>query len=431
MMETHFPCSSIDPCVDQCTTALSTGTQETRASVHDQVNITTGLNRTRHDGCTLANTIFTESKVEWAIDSFEPFKSPGSDGIVPVLLQKGKRVLTPILTKLFRASLTLGYIPRAWRQVRVIFIPKANKKDKSSPKSFRPISLSSIMLKTMEKIIDEHIKSSYLVENPLSKYQFAYQECKSSVTAVHTIVTKLEKSFEAKEISLAAFLDIEGAFDNSSNDSMITAMTKRNFDKCIIRWISEMLSKREISANLGSSTIRVRAVKGCPQGGVLSPLLWSLIVDDLLKNLTAQGFEIIGFADDIVIIVRGKYDSTIANRMQIALNFVSVWCDKEGLNINPSKTIIVPFTRKRKFSINNLTLKDIPLELSDSVKYLGIFLDSKLNWNTHIKQAISKATNALWICRKTFCKQWGLKPRMIHGIYSVIVKPRIVYASLV
>lgn len=142
----------------------------------------------------------------------------------------------------------------------------------------------------MEKIIDEHMKSSYLIENPLSKQQFAYQEGKPSVTALHKLVTKFEKSFNAKEIVLSAFLDIERAFENSSHNSIATAMMKRGFSKCVIDWVNEMLTKREISANLGNSSISVRAVKGCPQGGVLSPLLWSLIVDNLLNNLESQGF---------------------------------------------------------------------------------------------------------------------------------------------
>ncbi|XP_062714697.1 uncharacterized protein LOC134291220 [Aedes albopictus] len=208
-------------------------------------------------------------------------------------------------------------------------------------------------------------------------------------------------------------------------------MSKRGFDGCIVNWIGKMLSEREISSNLGSSFISVRAVKGCPQGGVLSPLLWSLVVDDLLKQLEAQGFEIIGFADDIVIVVRGKYDHIFSNRMQTALNLVTSWCDKEGLNVNPSKTTVVPFTRKRQISITNLKLKGTLLELSSTVKYLGIHLDSKLNWNLHLEQVIGKATNALWISKKTFGKKWGLKPKMIYWIYTAIVRPRVTYASLI
>lgn len=192
-----------------------------------------------------------------------------------------------------------------------------------------------------------------------------------------------------------------------------------------------MLSKREITADLGSVSISVKAVKGCPQGGVLSPLLWSLVVDELLTNLESQGFEIIGFADDIVIIVRGKYDSVITNRMQRALDYTIQWCITEGLDINPQKTHIIPFTKRRKLIISGLHMKGTLMTLSTEVKYLGIILDCKLNWNSHLKQIIDKATNALWLSKRTFGNKWGLRPIMIHWIYTTIIRPRITYASLV
>ncbi|XP_062715575.1 uncharacterized protein LOC134291616 [Aedes albopictus] len=71
------------------------------------------------------------------------------------------------------------------------------------------------------------------------------------------------------------------------------------------------------------------------------------------------------------------------------------------------------------------------MTLSSEVKYLGVILDSKLNWNSHLNYAIDKATNTLWISKRTFGNKWGLRPAMIHWIYTAIVRPRITYASLV
>jgi hypothetical protein len=74
-----------------------------------------------------------------------------------------------------RASYMLGYLPKAWRGVKVVFIPKAETKDPEQHKSYRPISLTSFLLKTMEKLIDLHIRSKCLVRHPLHKMQFTYQ----------------------------------------------------------------------------------------------------------------------------------------------------------------------------------------------------------------------------------------------------------------
>lgn len=79
--------------------------------------------------------------------------------------------VTETLNRKFRASITLAYIPKAWRKVRVVFIPKAGKRDKTAPKVFRPISLSYDLLKTMEKIVHFFVKSTSFVEIPPSKCQ--------------------------------------------------------------------------------------------------------------------------------------------------------------------------------------------------------------------------------------------------------------------
>lgn len=192
-----------------------------------------------------------------------------------------------------------------------------------------------------------------------------------------------------------------------------------------------MLANRKISSELSGSYITVKATRGCPQGGVLSPLLWSLVVDELLDSLERRGFEVVGYADDVVIIVRGKFESVIVERMQSALNHTFSWCHKEQLGINPTKTSIIPFTKRRKVQLKPLFLNHTQLVYSSEVKYLGVILDAKLNWNSHLQSVVQKGLNTLWVCSKTLGKRWGLKPSMIMWIYKTIVRPRTTYASLV
>ena len=113
------------------------------------------------------------------------------------------------------------------------------------------------------------------------------------------------------------------------------------------------------------------------------------------------------------------------------MNFISKWCKNEGLGINPTKTVVIPFTRRRALVLPNLVIRGITIEFSTEVKYLGITLDRKLNWNVHLNNVLNKGINALWVCKKTFGKKWGLRPKMIYWLYTCIVRPRITYASLV
>jgi hypothetical protein len=90
--------------------------------------------------------------------------------------------------------------------------------------------------------------------------------------------------------------------------------------------------------------------RGCPQGGgVLSPLLWNMVADSLLNRLGNCNCFVQGFADDVVILISGKFLSTICDLMQRALNCVQNWCGEIGLNVNADKTSMVLFTKNLEF----------------------------------------------------------------------------------
>jgi len=99
----------------------------------------------------------TEYGIRWAIGTMDPYKSPGEDGICPALLQKGLRyVLTP-LCRIYRACIANSYIPQIWRHARVLLLPRPGKMDYTTAKAFRPNSLTSFLLKGLEKVIDRSI----------------------------------------------------------------------------------------------------------------------------------------------------------------------------------------------------------------------------------------------------------------------------------
>jgi hypothetical protein len=76
------------------------------------------------------------------------------------------------------------------------------------------------------------------------------------------------------------------------------------------------------------SSLTAKVVGGCPQGGVLSPLLWNLVVDRLLVATSDLGFSAFGYADNIIIIVQSKFAHTVRELMQSALDVVVKWALK-------------------------------------------------------------------------------------------------------
>lgn len=207
--------------------------------------------------------VITDSKISWAIESLSPFKSPGEDGIFPALLQKTSKTTVPILQKLFRASLSLGYIPSSWRGTLVTFIPKAGKTAYDRAKSYRPISLISFILKVLEKLIDRGIREKYLKKNPLNTSQHAYQTGKGTDSGGHYLTDEIEKSITNQGVAIVVFLDIAGAFDNTGFETIEKALNNKGVDTWMINWIMAMLKSRTMkTSNLGNQT-EYNSTQGC------------------------------------------------------------------------------------------------------------------------------------------------------------------------
>lgn len=255
----------------------------------------------------LAAEIVNADGAKWATLSFEPYKAPGPDGILPILLQKGLNALLQPIVKTMRASIALRHISRTWIGTKVVFIPKPGRNGHIKAKDFRPISLSSFFLKTLERLIDRFLKEKPLIYHPLASSQYAYRESRSTEIALHHLVRQIETQLEAKGYALGVFLDIEGAFDSTSSKVICNAMDHHGVPDALVDWTRNMLEGRELTISHGEVKLAGRPAKGCPQGGVLSPLLWSLVIHELLAKLKEADFMVFGYADDVTVIIRDSF----------------------------------------------------------------------------------------------------------------------------
>lgn len=156
LLETHFP-----------------GCSDTKA----EARIPNSSTQSEEDWA-LASRIVTVDRLKWAIGKFKAFKSADDDGIFPALLKESGEILLEPLCKVLRSSLVLCRIPQAWEKVKVTFIPKPGRPSHCVAKDCRPISLTSFILKTLERLIDFCIRDE--VKYPLHVNQHAYQAGKST-----------------------------------------------------------------------------------------------------------------------------------------------------------------------------------------------------------------------------------------------------------
>jgi len=112
---------------------------------------------------------------------------------------------------------------------------------------------------------------------------------------------------------LGAYLFIEGAFNNTCYDNMCDALVRHGSEYTIVRWIKATLEGRVAVTSL--NLYEVRDIQGYPQAGVLSSLLWCLVVNGLLTRLSGGGVFIQGYADDICLLAVGKFPNTVSGLM--------------------------------------------------------------------------------------------------------------------
>ncbi|XP_063912650.1 uncharacterized protein LOC135129402 [Zophobas morio] len=174
-----------------------------------------------------------------------------------VLLQRGISRLRPILLSMFRACVAFSYIPNAWRKVKVIFISKPVGQDYTLVKSYRPISLTSFLLKTLKRLR------------------------RSTDTALHT--NRIAWAMKDKLSTLGMFLDTEGSFDKTTLKSIELALQEHDVNPTLSRWVTGMLTNREVLINVSGTEIEAVVDRRCSQGGVISSVLWDTIVHNLIR----------------------------------------------------------------------------------------------------------------------------------------------------
>ncbi len=337
-------------------------------------------------------------KIKAAFKSFGDYKSPGPDELPPKALKSLDEGHLHVLCLLYKLSIASGCVPVAWRRMKVVFLPKAGKSNYAIAKAYRPITLSNFMLKGLERLIQWYI-SEYIIKEPLFR-QHAYTKGRSCETALSVFINDVEHAVYNKHHVLAVSLDCSGAFDCIRFDSAERGMRRKGLPNNIIRWYCNLLKGRLVTAEVQGCTERVVPARGSPQGGVLSPLIWNIIIDELLSSFKGREVKVIGYADDILLYVVGKDPTTLGGAIQTALDEVLEWGSDNGLVFNPLKTQAVFFTLgKRGPSPPRVEMEEVALEFSDTLTYLGVCIHRNLMWNRHIKQRTDKGRGLLMKCK--------------------------------
>ncbi|CAH2064889.1 unnamed protein product, partial [Iphiclides podalirius] len=339
-----------------------------------------------------------------ALRSLDVKKAYGPDGIPALVLKACAPELSPVLTRLFRLSFETGVVPKSWKLANVQPIPK--KGSRADPANYRPISITSILCKTMERILNARLMA-YLEQNDLlSDRQYGFRRNRSTgdllVYATHLWGEALENNGEA----LAVSLDISKAFDRVWHASLLSKLPAYGISPGLIGWVKDFLSERSLRVVVeGCSSEPLTTSAGVPQESVLSATLFLLHINDLLM----PG---IGYADDSTVVERYQPSLRISRdyiqsereamveRLNLTLQAVSERGDANLVRFNASKTQACLFSAKRSPSNLAPTFQNVSLEYTDRLRLLGVEISSNLNFGRFIESKARAAARKLGVLAK-------------------------------
>ena len=331
------------------------------------------------------------------------------------------------LLTFFNNLYTNKSFPAKWKKALQVAIPKIGKKDQ-----FRPISWLNYISKVYESMILNRSRNK--IKHKLNKKLFGYNQNTGTRDALITLTEKITKPRFSTNTrpSIVVFIDFEKAFE-LANPTIITDEARRlGIKGNLLAFIHNSLNNRSGAVKFQNSISNFYPFEnGTPQGSVISPFLFNLLINRLLFNNSkyipkiSKTVTIASYADDLVII--GYSQSVI----QKALNSIASKANKIGLKINISKTDFMLIFRKTKPSLVN---KNIILKLNDQKlnqvyhkKYLGVIFDTHLKFNHHLNHITKKANNKINILRKLSGVKWGIDSETALTFVKASIIPTLEY----
>lgn len=350
-------------------------------------------------------------------------KAPGPDKINNTLIKHLPVKALVLLCDIFNACLSLSYFPDKWKTAKVVPIHKPGL-TKSSPGSYRPISLLPCLSKIFEKLILSRLKLTIDEYIPHEQFGFKAQHCTTS--QLTRLTQHIRGNFNHKKSTGMVLLDFKKAFDVVWHDGLIHKLAKMNTAPYLIKIIQSYLTNRHFSVHIRNSHSKLHSIPaGVPQGGILSPTLFNIFIYDIPKP--EKSFLAL-YADDTAIFTTSNRLTTIRNRLQNSLKVLTKYYTQWKLTLNETKTEAILFTNKRHSHVPKLTINKTSISWLKEVKYLGVVLDSKLTFKRHVEHIISKTNSAICLSYPLINRRSKLSSHNKLILYKSVIRPIILYA---
>lgn len=333
----------------------------------------------------------------------------GWDNINAKLLKLCIDTVAPALVHICNLALDTGKFPLAFKKSVITPIYKNGARDQVN--NYRPISILPAMSKILEKIMNSQLSKYLEINKLLSSSQYGFRSGVSTADAVNKLTDYIFQNLDKNMKCIAVFLDLAKAFDTVCIPLLINKLEKIGVRGEQLELFSDYLTNRTQQVKIGEVVSDELPVShGVPQGSILGPTLFLVYINELCQLKIPNG-SVITFADDTALVFKADSWEEVYKQAQLGLDAVKKWLDDNFLTLNVDKTKYVAFTKRGSppnylFNIvahscakviQSTTCNCASIQNVNVIKYLGIQIDYKLSFDSHIEMLTSRLRKLMYV----------------------------------
>ena len=365
----------------------------------------------------LGPLLVTPELVAKKIKAMKDNKSPGVDGIPPKLLMETVEQISIPLARVSNLSLKEGVVPFEWKEANIIPLFKKGSRNKSE--NYRPVSLTSVICKLLERLIKDHMVDFLVKHKLLNSSQHGFLKARSCLTNMLCFLEEITKWIDVGSPVDIIYLDFQKAFDKVPHQRLLLKLKAHGIGDSITDWIEQWLTDRKQRVAVDGEVSTWKSVlSGVPQGSVLGPILFLIYINDLDDSITSN---VLKFADDTKLFRKVNTDGD-KQHLQNDLDRLVKWSEKWQMLLMFWKCKCL-HTGHGNLNVN-YKMGDTVLGTTVKEKDLGVTISADMKVSEQCGIAASKGNQILGLIRRNITYK-GKK--LIIPLYKAIVRPHLEY----